>query len=408
VPTSPETSTGQSVHAPGPGSPGLEGPALVAELQARAAELGFTRVGVAPAERLGDGARRLEAWLDQGFDGALDYMHEGDRADPRALLPSARSVVVAALAYPTPVLVRRSRSGEALTGAVAAYARGTDYHLVMKDKLRALADALAHASGRSLSARIAVDSAPLLERELAARAGLGFVGKSTLLIVPGVGTNILLGELVTDLELDPGAPLATGCGACAACLDACPTGAIVAPFSVDSRRCISFWTIEHHGAIPTEIRPLLGTRVFGCDDCQAVCPFDASAGPEPHAPELAGRIPDHGLPLVELLTAGNARYRRWVRRTALRRVSRDVLARNAAVALGNAGDPSSVPALAGVLASHPSPLVRSHAAWAVGRLGGPSARPSLLAALDDDDREVRAEAAFALANLDGPRAREYP
>lgn len=398
----------QSRHEPRAVGAGLTGPDLTERLHAEASALGLARVAVTRAAPLPEGARRLQDWLSAGYASGLDYMQSGERADPRSLLPGARSVIVAALAYPTPVLLRRARHGEALRGEVAAYARGTDYHLVLKDKLRALADALANAAGRPLSARIAVDTAPLLERELAARAGLGFVGKSTLLIVPGIGTNVLLGELVTDLELDPGAPVAAGCGACAACIDACPTGAIVAPFVVDARRCISYLTIEHHGVIPVELRPLIGTRVFGCDDCQAVCPFDASGKPHPPAPELVGRIDPRGLELLELLEAGNARYRKLVRRTALRRVSRDVLARNAAIALGNSGDPRVVPALARALAAHPSPLVRAHAAWAIGRLGGPLAEPALGAALEDPDGLVRREAALARGSLDCSGGREYP
>lgn len=392
-----------SHHLPTDPSPGLAGDPLLARLRTEALRLGFAAVGVAPIDRLADGAARLAAWSAQGFDAGLDYMRGADRADPAALLPAARSVIVAALAHPTPTPLGRSARG-----SVAAYARGTDYHLVMKDKLRALADALASAAGTPFRARIAVDTAPLLERELAARAGLGFVGKSTMLIVPGVGTNVMLGEIVTDLELAAGAPIPAGCGACTACIDACPTGAIVAPFVVDARRCISYLTIEHHGTIPIELRPLIGTRVFGCDECQAVCPFDASATPRPFAPELVGRIDPDGLELEALLSAGNAAYRRLVRRTALRRVSRDVLAQNAAVALGNAGDPAAGPALARALGAHPSARVRAHAAWALGRLGGPVAAAALKAALDDPDSEVRHEAAVALGSLDGPGAREYP
>jgi epoxyqueuosine reductase len=389
-------------HQPQTEGAGLSGRALAERLTREALALGFAAMAVAPADRLDAGGARLDAWLAAGHDADLDYMRGGDRADPRALLPGARSVIVAALATPTPTLLRRSAQGEPLRGGVAAFARGTDYHLVMKEKLRALADALANAAGQSHHARIAVDTAPLLERELAARAGLGFVGKSTLLIIPGIGTNVMLGELITDLAIDEGAAMPAGCGGCVACIDACPTGAIVAAFVVDARRCISYWTIEHHGLIPLEIRPLIGARIFGCDDCQAVCPFDASASasPRPHAPELAGRIDQLGIVLTDLLSAGNASHRRLVRRTALRRVSRDVLARNAAVALGNSGDRSVVPALAQALASHPSALVRAHAAWALGRLGGSRAEPALVAALADPDPDVRREAALARGELE--------
>lgn len=400
---------GVTEHEPGArAEPALVGVDLLEPMRQQARSLGFARLGITRAAPMPDARERLASWLAAGHEAGLGYLRGGERADPRAVFPAARSVVVVALVYPTPSRVERAREGAALSGAVAAYARGTDYHLVMKEKLRVLAQWLATASGRTLRARIAVDSAPLLERELAVRAGLGFIGKSTLLIVPGVGTNVLLGELLIDLELAPTEiPVAPGCGDCRLCIEACPTGAITAPFSVDAGRCISYWTIEHHAAIPPEVRPGLGSHVFGCDECQAVCPFDASAAPRASSPELAGRIAESGLDLLRLLAAGNAEYRKLVRRTALRRVSRDVLARNAAVALGNLADAGTVPALGRALSGHPSPIVRGHAAWALGRIGGDAARALLEDAREDPDPSVRQEVSAALG-LDGWDGSEYP
>jgi epoxyqueuosine reductase len=371
--------------------------------------LGFSRVGFGSAEPLAEGRERLERWRAAEYHAGLGYMADGERADPRALLPEARGVVVVAMAYARPTPIRASRDGAPLHGAVAAYARGADYHAVMKAKLRALADAVAGLLGRAVLSRACVDTAPLLERELAARAGIAFIGKSTLAIVPGLGTNVLLGELLLDVELEASAPVAQpGCGSCSACLEACPTGAFVAAHVLDARRCISYWTIEHHGPIPRELRALIGAHVFGCDVCQVVCPFDASPHEVPPAPELAGRIPEHGLELVTLLSHGNAGHRKLVRRSALRRTSRAVLARNAAIALGNLGDTAAVPPLVRALGEDRSPLVRSHVAWALGRLGGAQARAALeRAAQADLDQEVREEARAALRDLDGSGTGAY-
>jgi len=249
---------------------------------------------------------------------------------------------------------------------------------------------------------VCVDTAPLLEHEIARAAGLGFSGKSTLTIVPGLGSYVLLGELITELELTPSEPVKAGCGGCRACLDACPTGAFVDAHVLDARRCISYLTIENQGVIPRELRSRLGTRVFGCDVCQEVCPFNASSTPKPGAPELEPRPALATLDLVGLLELGAAGYRKLVRRTALRRVTRDTLARNAAVALGNTRDERAVPPLARALGSHSSPLVRAHAAWALGELGelATDARNALAqAAAGDADADVREEASLSLVRL---------
>jgi epoxyqueuosine reductase len=296
----------------------------------------------------------------------------------------------------TPVALRKRKDGPALTGTIARYARGEDYHLVMKRKLEALREECARLVGRPVRARVCVDTAPLLEHEAARAAGIGFSAKSTLTIVPGLGSFVLLGELLLDIDLPPGNPVPAGCGSCRACLDACPTGAFVDAHVLDARRCIAYLTIEHQGSIPRELRAAIGTRVFGCDVCQDVCPFNASASPRPRAPELAPKPALDAVDLVALLELGAAGYRKLVRRTALRRVNATTLARNAAVALGNSGDPRARPPLVRALREHRSALVRAHAAWALGRLGelaGPDGRAALSdAAANDPDEGVRREA----------------
>ncbi|HEY4238195.1 MAG TPA: tRNA epoxyqueuosine(34) reductase QueG [Kofleriaceae bacterium] len=330
---------------------------------------GFARAAVVPIEA----PRRHEvytSWLAQGHAGAMAYLaapeHVGGRADLRSLLADAQSLIVVALAYPrdAPIPIDRLR------GRIARYARGEDYHLVLRDRLVALADALAAELGRPIASRPCVDSAPVLEREWAERAGLGFVAKNTMLIAPGAGSYVLLGELLVDVPLVQAAPPLPKprCGSCRACLDACPTQAFVDAYVLDARRCISYQTIENHGDIPRELRAAMGTWVFGCDVCQEVCPFNAGAG-EPADPRLAVRDGEHALPdLARLATLGTNQLRHFVRRTAMRRIPRAVLLRNVAVALGNTGDPRAIPPLAALLADR-EPLVRAHAAWALAELG---------------------------------------
>ena len=388
------------------------GPPTQSDLPRRIAEaaleLGFARVGFARVERFEEAGTRLRSWLSSGYHGDLGYLAEGgDRADPRELLPEAKTLVAVALSYAesrslTPL--RAASDGRSLTGSVARYARGDDYHLVMKKKLSALAERCEALLGRPVAARACVDTAPLLEHEVARRAGLGFSAKSTLTIVPGLGSWVLLGELLLDVELPPSEPIRAGCGGCRACLDACPTGAFVDAHVLDARRCISYLTIENAGPIPRELRAPIGTRVFGCDVCQEVCPFNASGTPREHAPELAARDALDRVDLVALLELGAAGYRKLVRRTALRRVSRDTLARNAAVALGNTRDRWAISPLARAVASHTSALVRAHAAWALGELGfaeADAAEPLEKAERSDVDPTVREEAALALARLRG-------
>jgi epoxyqueuosine reductase len=332
-----------------------------------------------------------------------------DRADPTALYGDAQSIIAVALPIPTPASAEPAAETiecqpdprGSITGAIARHAGGEDYHTVIKRKLHALGHACAQIARRPVLARACVDTAPLLEREAARLAGLGFVGKNTMTIVPGVGSFVLLGELLVDLQIEPDAPLQHDCGSCTACLDACPTGALLAPYQLDARRCVSYLTIERRGPVPRCLRSATGTRVYGCDACQSCCPLNAHSQPIDGAGEPCAR-PSTGAPdLLHLLQLGSSQFRRLVKGTALRRTGRQQLARNAAIALGNAGDQRAVDPLALALKSHPSSMVRQHAAWALGCLGGSTASASLRhAATCDCEQDVRQEARAALTALD--------
>lgn len=381
--------------------------ALTAHVLEHARALGFHRAAIVPLEPPVP-IEPYSRWLAAGYAGEMTYLaepeHRAMRADPRLLLPQARSLVVVALAIerhpppPPPGVVPAER----LRGKIARYARSDDYHMVLRDRLVALAERLRAALGVEVAARSCVDAAPVLERAWAERAGLGFVAKNTMLIAPGLGSHVMLGELLLDLELAPSAPPAPRerrrCGACRSCLDACPTGAFVDAYLLDARRCISYLTIEHRGVIPRELRTAIGGWVFGCDVCQDVCPFNAGRG-EPADPALSPRDLEHALPdLLELAGHRTNQLRRFVKRTAMRRITREQLLRNVAVALGNSDDARAVPALTGLL-EHRVALVRVHAAWALGQLAHhPGARQALAdrRAREDDD-EVRRELELATA-----------
>jgi epoxyqueuosine reductase len=364
-------------------------------IAALARELGFARAAVVPIEP----PRRhglYRSWLAEGRAGTMAYLaapeHVAQRADLRSLLGAARSLVVVALQYDR---VDPIPPDALLRGKIARYARGEDYHLVMRDRLVALADRLAAELGRPVASRPCVDSAPVLEREWAERAGVGFVAKNTMVIAPGLGSYVVLGELLLDVELAataPSEPMKPRCGSCRSCLDACPTQAFAEAYVLDARRCISYLTIEHRGAIPRELRAAIGTWVFGCDVCQEVCPFNAGAGAAGEVDRwLRPRSIDHALPdLVALAGKGANQLRQLVKRSALRRAPRDALLRNIAVALGNTGDPRAIPALVGLL-GHRAPQVRGHAVWALGELGASEA----LASYHDDDPFVADELAAA-------------
>ena len=328
-------------------------------LKQQAHLLGFNLVGVAPAGPA-DGFDRLRDWLQHGFAGDMDYMHRHAEArrHPESVLPEVRSVVMLGMNY---YPGGEREEGAIGKGRVARYARGADYHDVLRERLNQL---LAWLQGeRDCRGRGVVDTAPLLERDFARRAGLGWFGKNTMLLNKRLGSYFFLAALLVDLELQPDEPFeAHHCGTCTACLDACPTAAFVGPGVLDARRCISYLTIELKGAVPLELRNGLGDRVFGCDICQEVCPWNRKAPTAmPARPELAS------LDLIELLGLSDVEFRQRFRDTALMRTKRRGLLRNAALVLGNNGDERALPALRGAL-DDPELLIREAALWAIGEI----------------------------------------
>lgn len=283
---------------------------------------------------------------------------------------------------------------------VARYARGRDYHDVMQDRLKDLEARIAAAFPELVSRRY-VDTGPVLERELAARAGLGAVGKNTNLLHPEAGSWFLLGELFLSLDLAPDVPLADLCGSCTRCLEACPTGALPEPYHLDSNRCISYWTIEHRGPLPPEAREMVGEWVFGCDICQEVCPWN-TAPQGAHHPELDLPPEREDLDLARLLRLGREEYVERFRGSPMKRAKLEGLQRNAAVAMGNRRDPRYVAPLAATLAEG-EPLVRAHAAWALGRIGGDEARQALEEAWTREADEVVRVEIWAALETRGPR-----
>jgi len=349
-------------------------------IAAEARAIGFTHAGCAALGPL-PRASFMTAWLAEGRAGDMGYLprRAAERLDGRHAFPWARSVVSLAYPYhPPPPPPGDWRTG--LVGRIAAYARGADYH----DRVVELCDRLAarlvarYPGRRFLSY---VDTGPIVEREWAMRAGIGWIGKNTLVLERGAGSYFFLAELVTDLELDDAPPPADHCGTCARCMVACPTGALDVAYQMDPRRCLSYLTIEHRGAIPVELRPRLDNWIFGCDLCQTACPWN----PGDAAPDawLAPYLP-------ELLALDEDGFAARFGHTALAHAKRRSLLRNVAVALGNSRNPDAMAPLVGALADR-EPLVRGHAAWALGRLGGPSARRALEAArrteVDDGARD---------------------
>ncbi len=346
---------------------------LAADIKTWGREIGFEAVGIARAT-LGPEERRLARWLADGWHGEMRYMvrRATARARPGKLVPGTLTVVSVRLACrPPEVRDPRALLDHPEIGYVARYALGRDYHRVLRPRLQKLADRIEHAIG-PFGYRAFVDSAPVMEKPLARNAGLGFLGKHTNLIAEGGGSWFVLGELYTDLPLpvDPGPP-PDRCGRCRACLDVCPTGAIVAPYRLDARRCISYLTIELHGPIPVELRRAVGNRIFGCDDCQLVCPWNRFA----RVSDLPDFAPRHGLDaprLVDLFAWTEQEFLSRTEGSALRRLGYERWLRNLAVALGNAATSAEVLAALEARRDHPSPLVREHVAWALAEQSSPS------------------------------------
>jgi len=438
---------------------------FAAEIKAYAREVGFDAVGIARAEPFVEEGRVTRERVEAGHYSGMPWF-SAERADfssdPRNLLPTARSIVSLAMSY-RPDGVPPSSEAGAPRGRVSAYAWGRDYHTVLKERMERVVTFIRASHGPEQQARTLVDTARIIDRAAARRAGVGWVGKHTNVITKEAGSWVFLGEILTELELAPDAPLRTNCGSCDLCLRVCPTKAIVAPYTVDSNRCISYLTIEHRGAIPRDLRPLMGSWIFGCDLCQEVCPPNQRAGAPAHrefrpgaavpdapdvpdAESLTSRLHDRrgdtsgsaGVPpvpgpllgrassaasvprsqaanaqtvapdadtafaapeLIPLLRITPEEFARRFGRTPIKRAKREGLQRNVAVALGNSGDRAAVPALARALREE-APLVRLHAAWALGRLGGTEAEDALRQALlTETDAEVRAEIEFAWSEL---------
>jgi epoxyqueuosine reductase len=371
---------------------------------AAALAAGAGAVRVCDAEDDAATRERFEAAIERGDFATWPYdrAHAGRAASPRSVLADARSVVCVAVPFATPAPRTRAR----LAGRVSNYAWSSDYHPHVRRVLRAVADALDECAGEPACV-IACDTLPLAERAFAARAGLGWIGKHTNLIAPGLGSFVFLGEIVTTVALDPDPPLRKTCGACSRCVVACPTGALRGDYTIDATRCISDIT-QRSDAIPHALRPLVGDWVWGCDICQDVCPPTRLASPgvdRGFAPEETERAaPD----LQKLLALRSGEFRRRYRRTAMGWRGAGVLRRNAAVALGNSLDRAAVPALERALNADASPMVRGHAAWALGRIGSPRAVSALSKALGtENEYDVRTEIERALEPLGG-RARYEP
>lgn len=370
------------------------GPDLREAIRRRAAELGFDACRFAGVMAPWPAAARLEEFLAEGRQGDMDWMAStaGRRSHPRALWAEARSAVVLGLNYgpdsdPLAGLSRRDR------GLISVYARGDDYHEVIKGRLKQLGGFMAARLGAEL--KVFVDTAPLMEKPLAHQAGLGWQGKHTNLVSRDFGSWLFLGVILTtaDLPADPSGE--DHCGQCRACLDACPTGAFPAPYQLDARRCVSYLTIEHRGPVDHALRPGLGNRIYGCDDCLAVCPWNkfAQAGREQR---LAARTDRVEPPLAELAALDKAAFRARFSRSPVKRTGRDRFLRNVLYAIGNSGDPSLVPSAEARL-DDASPLVRGAAVWALSRLMDRAGFETLARARAgaETDAGVRAEWAAA-------------
>ena len=372
---------------------------LTTEVKRLAREHGLAVAAVTDAAPLHDVLPVLRERIAAGrMDGLAWFTPEraAQSCDPAGtLMPNARSIVSVGIAY-WGHEVGKPDDGVP-RGRISRYARGTDYHKLLPERMRALHAAIEGLVGHPVEARVLTDHARIVDRAVAARAGLGWYGKHACVIVPRHGSWVMLGELMLDLELEPDLPLDKDCGRCRICLNRCPTGAIVAPYTIDTPSCLSFQTIEQRGAIPRALRPHLGDWVFGCDVCQEVCPYTAAAVPDPD-PAFRPRRIEHAYPALSfLLEMSEQEFRDCYRGTAIRRAKRAGLARNAAVALGNIGTEEDVALLAHAARGHELPLVRGHAAWALGRIGGMAAGKALRLAWErEQETAVREEITLAL------------
>jgi epoxyqueuosine reductase len=359
-----------------PTDPNTPDPAALAQaIKQWGIALGFQQIGIADID-LAEAESRLQDWLAAGYHGEMDYMarHGSKRSRPAELVPGTVRAICARLDYlPESRQAMQAHLDNPLDAYISRYALGRDYHKLMRSRLQALAARIEAAIG-PFGYRVFCDSAPVLEKALAAKAGLGWIGKHSNLIHRQAGSWFFLGEIYVDLPLPVDGPVGENCGTCARCLDICPTRAIVAPYRVDARRCVSYLTIELKGAIPEEFRAAIGNRVYGCDDCQIVCPWNRFA----RQTEEADFLPRHGLAAAQLAELAGWDEETFLRKTegsAIRRIGHERWLRNLAVALGNARAGEDVSAALQALAAHPSGLVREHALWALRRQAGQASRP---------------------------------
>ncbi|MDP6952926.1 MAG: tRNA epoxyqueuosine(34) reductase QueG [Alphaproteobacteria bacterium] len=357
-------------------------------LRARAAALGFDAVGFAEADSLaGD---NLAAFVAAGLHGDMGWLADTleRRRHPRALWPEAKSAVMVGLSY-APAEDPLALLAQADRGGISVYARNRDYHDLLKGKLKQLAGWMVAKLGGEV--KVFCDTAPLMEKPLAAMAGIGWQGKHTNLVSREHGSWLFLGAVLTTLDLPADPPAADRCGSCRRCLDICPTGALPAPYRIDARRCISYLTIEHKGHIPRDLRPLMGNRIYGCDDCLAVCPWNRFAHPTAEA-KLIGREALTGPRLAELAALDDAGFRALFAGSPVKRTGRDRFLRNVLIAIGNSGD-ADLAASAEACLDDASPLVRAMAVWALAQLMPKQAFVGLhdLRAADENDPDVSAE-----------------
>lgn len=338
---------------------------LAQQIRQWGAELGFQQVGISHTD-LSTAEAALHAWLDAGLHGEMGYMaqHGTKRSRPDELVPGTLSIISVRMDYLPPAAEPWAVLADGGLGYIARYALGRDYHKLVRARLQKLATRIQQAVG-PYGYRVFSDSAPVLEKPIAAQAGLGWVGKHSNLLTRQ-GSWFFLGEIYTDLPLPADTAMSAHCGRCTACIDICPTRAILAPYTVDARRCISYLTIELHGAIPEALRPLMGNRIYGCDDCQLVCPWNRRA----HHTVEVDFLPRHGLDaprLVDLFAWNEQEFLQRTEGSPLRRLGHERWLRNIAVALGNAPADPAVRTALSARGDHPAPLVREHVAWALAR-----------------------------------------
>jgi epoxyqueuosine reductase len=367
---------------------------LSARIKEEAQRLGFDLVGISPVEA-STHEQSFAQWLRKGLGGELGYLKRTEelRRDPKKLVPWAFSVVSVGMNYSTPYPRPIDQNGTG--GWISRYAWGDDYHDLVKERLETLLDKIREIYPGPVEGRAFVDSGPVLERDIAGVAGIGWIGKNTHLISPRRGSWFFLGELFLSIELAYDRPIRDRCGECDLCLKACPTGAFVGPYILDARRCISYLTIELKGAIPPHLRPLMGNHVFGCDICQEVCPYNKKAkatSEKAFSPREGLYAPD----LAPLLSLTEEEFRQRFRGSPILRAKRRGFLRNVAVALGNLKRQEVVPALTEALQDD-EPLVRRHVAWALGQIGSPESVKALSRRLEiESDVEVRGEISEAI------------